>query len=208
MTKSLQRGRQECVRREGEGETSRALGRKMRVGGSLCPQGPFLVPKISIFLFFSSSLANTNKSLSFTRQMRLRSALKKSPGQPLSTLNWMVKKKKKKKRLREFLVTQWLKTWYVTAVAQVWFLAPELPHTEGAPTKKDYDYFFLCENFLLKIYTDFFVLFWLLLFRAAPTAYGGSQARSYSCQPTPESQQRQIRAVSATYTTAQAMLDP
>ena len=28
--------------------------------------------------------------------MRLRSALKKSPGQPLSTLNWMVKKKKKK----------------------------------------------------------------------------------------------------------------
>ena len=41
-------------------------------------------------------------------------------------------------------------------------------------------------------------------FRATPMAYGGSQARgsnrSYSCQPTP--QQHQIRALSATYTTA------
>ena len=38
-------------------------------------------------------------------------------------------------------------------------------------------------------------------------AYGGSQARgpiwSCSCQPTPQPQQRQIRATSATYTTAQ-----
>ena len=49
-----------------------------------------------------------------------------------------------------------------------------------------------------------FVLF--CLFRAAPTAYGGSQARgsnkSYSCQPTPQPQQCEIQAETATYTTA------
>ena len=44
-----------------------------------------------------------------------------------------------------------------------------------------------------------------LLFRAAPMAYGSSQAkgsnRSCSCRPTPGTQQRGIRAASATYTT-------
>ena len=43
-------------------------------------------------------------------------------------------------------------------------------------------------------------------FQAMPTAYGGSQARgsnwSCSCLPTPPSQQCQIRAASATYSTA------
>ena len=44
------------------------------------------------------------------------------------------------------------------------------------------------------------------LFRAAPMSYGGSQVRgsnwSYSCQPTPQPQQRQIQAESVTYTIA------
>ena len=47
--------------------------------------------------------------------------------------------------------------------------------------------------------------FIILLFRAAPTAYGGFQARgriSYSCHPTPQPQQCGIWAPSATYTTA------
>jgi len=44
--------------------------------------------------------------------------------------------------------------------------------------------------------------------RAAPAAYGGSQARGLigavacSCHPTPEPQQCQIRATSVTYITA------
>ena len=50
----------------------------------------------------------------------------------------------------------------------------------------------------------FFVFF--AFSRAAPSGYGGSQARgsnrSCSCQPTPEPQQLRIRAKSATYTTA------
>ena len=45
-----------------------------------------------------------------------------------------------------------------------------------------------------------FLICLFLLFRAAPTAYGGSQARrshrSYGCQPTPEPQQHRIRAAS------------
>ena len=49
-------------------------------------------------------------------------------------------------------------------------------------------------------------VFFYCLFRATPKAYGGSQARGLigacSCRPTPEPQQRQIRAASATYTTA------
>ena len=44
----------------------------------------------------------------------------------------------------------------------------------------------------------FFKLFFL--FRAAPTAYGRSQARGRL--PTPQSQQHQIQATSTTYTTA------
>ena len=45
------------------------------------------------------------------------------------------------------------------------------------------------------------------LFRAVPMAYGGSQARGLiraiaAGQPTPEPQQHQIRAMSATFTTA------
>ena len=57
-----------------------------------------------------------------------------------------------------------------------------------------------------------FIIYLFLLFRAAPAAYGGSQARGligptaaglhYSCQLTPQAQQCQIQAVSATYTTA------
>ena len=50
------------------------------------------------------------------------------------------------------------------------------------------------------------------LFRAAPTAHGGSQARgpikSCSRQPTPEPQQCQIRAASATFTTAHGNAEP
>ena len=49
-------------------------------------------------------------------------------------------------------------------------------------------------------------LFFFCLFRATPETYGGSQARgrnrSYSCWPTPQPQQDQIRAAYATYTTA------
>ena len=43
-----------------------------------------------------------------------------------------------------------------------------------------------------------------LLFRAAPTAYGGSQARGpvKATDATPQPQQYQIQAMSLTYTTA------
>ena len=45
-----------------------------------------------------------------------------------------------------------------------------------------------------------------MIFRAAPAAHGSSQARgsnkSYSCQPTPQPQQCEIQAETATYTTA------
>ena len=46
-----------------------------------------------------------------------------------------------------------------------------------------------------------------LLFRAPPVAYGHSQARgwirkNYSCQPTPQPQQRRILTASVTYTAA------
>ena len=67
----------------------------------------------------------------------------------------------------------------------------------------------VCKNFF------FFLVF--CLFRAAPVAFGSSQARgriSYSCRPTPEPQQRSIQATSATYTRAScnlqltATLDP
>ena len=54
-------------------------------------------------------------------------------------------------------------------------------------------------------------VFWVfcfvfVFFRAAPMAYGGSQARglnwSCSCQPTPQPQQWHIQAAAVTYTTA------
>ena len=52
----------------------------------------------------------------------------------------------------------------------------------------------------------FFFVCLFLLFRAASVAYGDSQTRgsnwSYSCWPTPQPQQHEIRATSATYTTA------
>ena len=55
---------------------------------------------------------------------------------------------------------------------------------------------------LLLVY--FYFIYFFCLYRAAPTAYGGSQARgsnqSFSCQPTPQPQQRQIPATSVTYT--------
>jgi len=40
-----------------------------------------------------------------------------------------------------------------------------------------------------------------IFFRAAPTAYGGSQARGHWPMPQPQPQPRQIRATPATYTT-------
>ena len=50
----------------------------------------------------------------------------------------------------------------------------------------------------------YYTLFFSLVFRATPVAYGGSQGsnRSYSCQPTPQPQQHGIQAPSETYTTA------
>ena len=44
--------------------------------------------------------------------------------------------------------------------------------------------------------------FFFFLFRAMPTAYGGSQARGRISCPTLQPQQHQIRAMSVTYTTA------
>ena len=59
-------------------------------------------------------------------------------------------------------------------------------------------YFILLFNFIL--------FYYFCLFRAAPEAYGGSQAKgwnpSYNCWPIPQPQQRQIRAESVTYATA------
>ena len=56
------------------------------------------------------------------------------------------------------------------------------------------------------------LLLLLLLFRAAPAVYGGSQARGLiratSCQPTPQPQQHRIQAASVTYTTAQGDAGP
>ena len=54
---------------------------------------------------------------------------------------------------------------------------------------------------------NFFFFFGLFAFsRAAPTPYGGSQARGLigakAARPTPELQQRGIRAASTTYITA------
>ena len=47
---------------------------------------------------------------------------------------------------------------------------------------------------------------YILLFRATPVAYGGSQVggsnQSYICQPTPQPERYRIQAVSVTYTTA------
>ena len=50
---------------------------------------------------------------------------------------------------------------------------------------------------VLKLTTHFF-----FLFMAACAACGSSQAKGYSCRFTPQSQQHQIWAISATYTTA------
>jgi len=65
----------------------------------------------------------------------------------------------------------------------------------------------ISDSFATWIITDFFFFFFgLFAFsRAAPRAYGGSQARgrqSCSLPPMPEPQQREIWAVSVTYTTA------
>ena len=64
-------------------------------------------------------------------------------------------------------------------------------------------------NLLSVLFTFGNILFYyfiFLVFRTAPVAYGSSQARgsnqSHSCQPTPQPQQRRIRAASVTYTTA------
>ena len=60
------------------------------------------------------------------------------------------------------------------------------------------------QNILSEAFFGFFCLF--AISRAAPAAYGGSQARglyqSCSYWPTPQPQQRRIRAASAPYTTA------
>ena len=67
------------------------------------------------------------------------------------------------------------------------------------------DYVKLCKK--IKRFRIFFFFWSFCLFRAAPKAHGGSQARgsnrSCSCRPTPEPQQCQIQAMSAVYTTAQ-----
>ena len=56
---------------------------------------------------------------------------------------------------------------------------------------------------ILHVHTSILALF---VFRAAPEACGGSQARgsnwSCSCRPMPQPPQCQIRAVSANYTTS------
>ena len=59
------------------------------------------------------------------------------------------------------------------------------------------------------VFSFFLIYFFLFFFSATPETYGGSQAkglirsnRSYSCWPTPQPQQRQILAMSVTYTTA------
>ena len=64
-------------------------------------------------------------------------------------------------------------------------------------------------NLLSVLFTFGNILFYyfiFLVFRTAPVAYGSSQARgsnqSHSCQPTPQPQQRRIRAASVTYTIA------
>ena len=60
-------------------------------------------------------------------------------------------------------------------------------------------------RFLLLIYTFIHQFSKFFFLRATPEAYGGSQDGvrwSYSCRPTLEPQQRQIRVESATYTTA------
>ena len=52
----------------------------------------------------------------------------------------------------------------------------------------------------------YFLGFFFLLFRATPVVYGSSQARGWigatAAWPTPQAQQREIQAVSVTYTTA------
>ena len=74
-------------------------------------------------------------------------------------------------------------------------------------------YTYLCTilNTHILFYFIYFILFYLFcLFafsRAAPAAYGGSQARgligAVAAKPMPEPQQRGVPAASATYTTAQ-----
>ena len=64
--------------------------------------------------------------------------------------------------------------------------------------------YFRCQSQVLCFWV---CLFCFCLFRAAPTAYGSSQARGriragYSCQPIPQPQQHQIWATFLTYTTA------
>ena len=60
--------------------------------------------------------------------------------------------------------------------------------------------------FVVVVVVILFLFFVFCLFRAAPVAYGGSQARgligAVAALPTPEPQQHGIRAASATYTTA------
>ena len=56
------------------------------------------------------------------------------------------------------------------------------------------------------------LFFFFCLFKAAPEAYGGSQAggsnQSCCCQPMPEPQPRGIQAKSETYTTAHGNAGP
>ena len=58
----------------------------------------------------------------------------------------------------------------------------------------------------LYLHFHFKIIFYFLLFMAAPVAYGSSQARGQTAAPaagpTPQPQQHGIQAVSATYTTA------
>ena len=83
-------------------------------------------------------------------------------------------------------------------------LAWEPPYASGVALEKAKSK----KKILLVSLFIYLILFIFLLFRAVPTAYGGSQARgsnrSCSCQPTPEPQQRGIRAASVTHTTTHA----
>ena len=64
----------------------------------------------------------------------------------------------------------------------------------------------ILQHFNLNISSFFFFLSFCAIFWAPPTAYGDFQARGLirpvASWPTPEPQQRQMKATSATYTTA------
>ena len=83
--------------------------------------------------------------------------------------------------------------------------APKAPVIESKSMESFRAIVYISMFFLKKEIVSTFFCF-VLFFRAAPAAYGGSQARSQigaaRCQPMPQPQQRWIYAASVTYTTA------